>query len=55
MRDDARRRFVYGITINDTLLRFWYNDRSAVIASQLFDFIEVILVDFWTSSTPLLS
>ena len=40
----CKKALVYGITINDTLLRFWHNDRSAVVASQIFDFIKVILV-----------
>ncbi|KAJ3556689.1 hypothetical protein NM688_g1886 [Phlebia brevispora] len=40
MRRDPRRRFVYGFTIEDTDMRLWYFDRSQIIASQPYNFID---------------
>jgi hypothetical protein len=37
MRDDPRRRFVHGLTIEDTSLRFIYHDRSDVAVSKGID------------------
>lgn len=37
MREDARRRFTFGITIEDTSTRFWFASRSIVLASEPFD------------------
>ncbi|CAE6442920.1 unnamed protein product [Rhizoctonia solani] len=37
MRNDARRRYVHGLTCEDTKARLWYNDRSDIVASEEFD------------------
>ncbi|CAE6408544.1 unnamed protein product [Rhizoctonia solani] len=37
MRNDARRRYVHGLTCENTKVRLWYNDRADVVASQEFD------------------
>lgn len=41
MRDDPRRRFVLGFTIEDVDMRLWFCSRSDVFASQSFDFMKV--------------
>ncbi|KAJ3555477.1 hypothetical protein NM688_g2556 [Phlebia brevispora] len=40
MRDDPRRRFVYGFTVEDTDMKFWYCDRSQVVVSRPFNCVE---------------
>ncbi|QRW10339.1 kinase domain protein [Ceratobasidium sp. AG-Ba] len=37
MRNDPRRRFVFGLTIEATTARLWFNDRAGVVASTPFD------------------
>lgn len=37
MRNDQRRLFTFGLTIEDTVARIWYHDRSAVVTSTPFD------------------
>ncbi|CUA74096.1 Lon protease [Rhizoctonia solani] len=37
MRIDARRRFVLGLTCENTKLRLWYNDRCDIVVSTEFD------------------
>ncbi|CAE7187839.1 unnamed protein product [Rhizoctonia solani] len=37
MRTDARRRFVHGLTCENTTGRLWYGDRSDIVASEEFD------------------
>ncbi|CAE6522655.1 unnamed protein product [Rhizoctonia solani] len=37
MRTDARRKFVYGLTCENTTMRLWYNDRSDIVVSDEFD------------------
>ncbi|CAE7175721.1 unnamed protein product [Rhizoctonia solani] len=37
MRNDARRRFVHGLTCEDTKARLWYHDRCDIVASEEFD------------------
>lgn len=37
MREDARRRFVIGFTIEDVYMRLWYCSRSDVFASEQFN------------------
>ncbi|KAL5638118.1 hypothetical protein ACGC1H_002391 [Rhizoctonia solani] len=37
MRSDARRRFVHGLTCENTKVKLWYNDRCNVVASEEFD------------------
>ncbi|CAE6463385.1 unnamed protein product [Rhizoctonia solani] len=37
MRNDARRRHVYGLTCENTKARLWFNNRSDVVASEEFD------------------
>ncbi|PSS30941.1 hypothetical protein PHLCEN_2v2510 [Hermanssonia centrifuga] len=39
MREDPRRRFTFGFTIEDTEMKLWYCDRSQTVASQPFNFI----------------
>ncbi|CAE7219840.1 unnamed protein product, partial [Rhizoctonia solani] len=37
MRTDARRRFVHGLTCENTTGRLWYGDRSDIVVSEGFD------------------
>ncbi|KAF9067461.1 hypothetical protein BDP27DRAFT_914540 [Rhodocollybia butyracea] len=37
MRNDARRRFAFGLTIEDTSARLWYHDRDTLVCSTPFD------------------
>ncbi|QRW02379.1 kinase domain protein [Ceratobasidium sp. AG-Ba] len=37
MRNDARRRFVFGLTLENTSARLWFNDRCGVVSSEIFD------------------
>ncbi|EUC53493.1 kinase domain protein, partial [Rhizoctonia solani AG-3 Rhs1AP] len=37
MSNDARRRFVHGLTCENTKARLWYHDRCDVVASEEFD------------------
>ncbi|GJE97411.1 hypothetical protein PsYK624_136280 [Phanerochaete sordida] len=37
MREDPRRRFVYGFTIEDNKMRMWFTSRSEAFASYYFD------------------
>ncbi|KAJ3558267.1 hypothetical protein NM688_g1024 [Phlebia brevispora] len=39
MRNDARRRFVYAFTVEDTNMKLWYGDRSQILVSESFNFI----------------
>ena len=41
MREDARRRFVYGFTIEDVNMRLWYASRSDVFMSEPFNWQQV--------------
>ena len=41
MNQDARRRFVYGFTIEDCHMRIWFCDRTQILVSTEFDFISV--------------
>ncbi len=41
MRHDARRRFIFGFTIENTNMRLWFCDRSQVVICKPFDFITV--------------
>lgn len=41
MRNDPRRIFVFGFTIEDTEARIWYHDRAVVISSDPFDINKV--------------
>ncbi|KAI0685242.1 hypothetical protein BC835DRAFT_1457931, partial [Cytidiella melzeri] len=40
MQEDARRRFVFAFTIENTQMRVWMANRSDVLVSQPFNFIE---------------
>ncbi|GJE97385.1 hypothetical protein PsYK624_136020 [Phanerochaete sordida] len=48
MRDDVRRRFAFGYTIENTTMRLWFCNRSEFIVSLPFDFMKerYILVHF---------
>ncbi|KAG7096518.1 hypothetical protein E1B28_003947 [Marasmius oreades] len=37
MRNDPRRRFVFGLTIENTTGRLWFHNRANLVASQPFD------------------
>ncbi|KAF9073803.1 hypothetical protein BDP27DRAFT_1197548, partial [Rhodocollybia butyracea] len=37
MRNDARRRFAFSLTIEDTTVRLWYHDRDTIVCSEPFD------------------
>ena len=41
MREDPRRRFVFGFTIENTQMRVWMLNRSDVVVSEPFNFITV--------------
>ena len=41
MAVDARRRFVFGITIENTSMGLWFANRSMLVGSERFDIIEV--------------
>lgn len=41
MGEDLRRRFIYGLTIENTTARLWFSDRSQVIVSSSFNFTVV--------------
>ncbi|CAE6417350.1 unnamed protein product [Rhizoctonia solani] len=41
MRTDAQRRYVLGLTCENTTARLWYNDRSDIVASDEFDINKV--------------
>ena len=43
MREDARRRFVIGYTIEDSSMRLWFCNRSDILVTEPFDFITVSL------------
>jgi hypothetical protein len=42
MAVDARRRFIFGITIDNTSLRLWYANRSMLVPSAPLDIIKVV-------------
>ena len=42
MAVDARRRFIFGITIEDTSLRLWYANRSILLSSAPVDIAQVV-------------
>ncbi|KAG8680985.1 hypothetical protein FRC11_001729, partial [Ceratobasidium sp. 423] len=37
MRSDPRRKYVHGLTCENTQVRLWFHDRSDVVASEKFD------------------
>ncbi|KAJ3555678.1 hypothetical protein NM688_g2446 [Phlebia brevispora] len=39
MYRDARRRFVYAFTAEDSIMRLWYCDRAQIVCSDTFDFV----------------
>lgn len=41
MRESLRRRFVFGYTIEDTIMRLWFLSRSDVFVCEHFDFLTV--------------
>ena len=41
MREDARRRFVIGFTIEKSNMRFWFCSRSDVFMSEGFNMLTV--------------
>ncbi|KAI0744376.1 hypothetical protein BC629DRAFT_1299031, partial [Irpex lacteus] len=41
MLEDPRRRFVYGFTIENTMMRIWMGNRTEVLVSEPFNFITV--------------
>ena len=41
IRDDPRRRFTYGYTIEGSDMRLWYCDRARIVTTQSFDFTSV--------------
>lgn len=44
MREDPRRRFVFGFTIENTHMRLWMANRSGIVVSEPFNFITVRIV-----------
>ncbi|KAJ3556307.1 hypothetical protein NM688_g2099 [Phlebia brevispora] len=51
MRNDPRRRFVYGFTAEDANMRLWYCDRTQIVFSTAFNFVH----DFHTLAHFVLS
>ena len=41
MRDDVRRRFTFGYTIENTQMRLWFTSRADLLVSEPFNFITV--------------
>ena len=41
MREDPRRGFVIGFTIENSSMRYWYCSRSDVFVSEAFDMLKV--------------
>ena len=41
LSNDPRRRFAFGVTIEDTQSRCWYFSRSFIVVSTPFNFIEL--------------
>lgn len=41
LREDPRRNFVYGFTIEQTSMKLWYCDRSNIVFSEVFDIHQV--------------
>lgn len=41
MRNDPRRRFTYGVTIQQTTVRLWFCDRAVWAVSTPFDMNKV--------------
>ncbi len=49
MVEDARRRFAFGFTIENTSMRLWWCNRGLVVVSTPFNFVRVsaiINIDF---------
>ena len=46
MMEDPRRRFVHAFTIEDTMMRVWMGNRSEMIVSKPFDFMNVSILIF---------
>lgn len=44
LREDPRRRFVYGFTIENTSMRLWFCDRAQLLVSEPFNFILVRVI-----------
>ncbi|KAI0038641.1 hypothetical protein FA95DRAFT_1578083 [Auriscalpium vulgare] len=40
LRNDARRRFAFGLSIENTAARFWFSDRQSAVVSTEFDINE---------------
>ncbi|KAF7799155.1 hypothetical protein EIP86_010386 [Pleurotus ostreatoroseus] len=53
MRNDVRRRFVLGFTIENTDMRIWLCDRSRILVSQPFNFITPHELGWDTTMKPL--
>jgi len=53
MRTDARLRFTFDVTIENTTTRAWFCCRQVVLVSQRFNFLEVHVsfLDFASSLT----
>ena len=41
MREDGRRRFVIGYTIENTNMRLWFCSRSDILVTEQFNFTRV--------------
>ncbi|KIP06495.1 hypothetical protein PHLGIDRAFT_118886 [Phlebiopsis gigantea 11061_1 CR5-6] len=51
MREDARRRFAFGFTIENRTVRLWFAGRAEVLVSDPFDFVSQpkLLLKFFTT------
>ena len=50
---DARRRFLFGLTIENTSLTLWYTNRSMLVSSVPLDISQVVTTSFFVSGTYL--
>ena len=57
LRTDFRRRFAYGITIEDTEVRLWHYNRAVIVISDAFDLNKVrcLLSALWSMLTIFLT
>jgi len=55
MRSDPRRRFAFGITIEDLMMRLWFCDRALVLVSEPIDLHQVRVALSLSVSSVLIS
>jgi hypothetical protein len=53
MREDPRRRFVFGLTIENTTVRLWFCSRSDALVSLPFNFVKVRIICLYSEAYAL--